>query len=153
MSITTNELLGIKKFDLTELDTVNAAAYKDIDLQPPEGTIYKIIDLRVHIPDGIGSSSGTHWLAGYHFGAVDYRDKLFNILSNFGNTIEVTTNGFGGDSESPSTQPEQLHFMFDGCLWANYDNPFLFRYSNALDVNQTGTRKLVLLVAVCKEAL
>jgi hypothetical protein len=134
--------------DETESTTVNAGANGDISLQPPDGYIYEVISFKWSIP-GIAASAGNHNVYIY----IDLtRSFAIATAQNVGtnNIVYNYDNWETAASETPSQVREQ--FKLPEHIIASNDYPVLFRYANGTDTNQTGSRILILLIRVFREA-
>ena len=154
MRTESNNLLGFKIIDLTDDSTVNTSTTNDQTIQPPNGLMYLPTTLYIYIPDPSGSSSGTHGLYLAYDVTDITRTGIWKIVSNTGNSIGTYYGAFNGDNESPSTSADQQRAISGICHnWITYDRPVTLRYTNDTDVNQTGTRKVIIGLEVHKNVL
>jgi len=127
--------------DLSDDTTVTHAPTTIVNtLQPPAGYIYEVVALYYRANHPVGDTAGTHKLK--IIGQNSSFDYYASITSNF--DVDITITGgylFGGTSKLPVTAAYQWDVMHH-CLFASYDQPLDFRYTNSLDVDQTGTRTL-----------
>jgi len=147
-----SSFLGLKMIDLSDDTTVASGGGSDTQtLQPPQGQIYKIIELSVDIPDPVGSSANYHRLSIGYQNFTDSNDIIF-IQGNFGTDIRIYNGGLGGDVVYPADDNNQLPLKRT-MIYASYTEPLDFVYTNNTDVNQTGTRKIEIMTAVYKDLI
>jgi len=149
MTAARKEFLGLKYLDLTTTDAVAASADDNIEITPPDGQIYELIDLSVNIPDPAGSSAGTHTLTIATLGIFSTLNGKLSGKSTTGNYIKMGDYyGITADnSELPSDTSDQLNW-FNGKIWASPSYTMKIRYSNDTDVQQAGTRTMKFLFKV-----
>ena len=141
-----------KLVDLTDNTQVNSGGATNTQaLRPADGKIYEVVHMYVYIPDAVGSTAGTHKIeCAYN----DESDASGNFLIQ-GNTgtayIGITCAGFVGDAEQPAGLPTQFDRIKS--LTASYDYYINFKYTNSLDANQTGTRRIEIWVKEFDEVI
>jgi len=146
-----SEFLGIKLIDLSDDTTVSAAGGTDTQtLQPPKGQIYQIIQFDIEIPDPVGSTANNHKFNVKYQNMTDGDITFCN--SNTGSDIKWNAYGWIGTTEVPGSDNEQFDLIHGGQIWASYDQPVDFVYVNLTDADQTGTRRLEIMVKVWKDA-
>jgi len=149
--------IGIKKIDLSDDTTVTSGGGTNTQtLQPPQGLIYKICRLMIYIPDPAGSAANDHILSAEWDNSITLQAQaLFYLKASFGNPILTSYGSFQANStEAPGAATQQDN-MITGIShnYATYDYPITFDYTNNTDVNQTGTRSLIIYVEVYKDLL
>jgi len=133
--------------DLSD-DTTVAHAPTTVEtlLQPPEGYAYQLIMWNIRMPDPAGSAAGTHTLRCHQQGLSYIDNRLWQAVSNTGTDIVVGRYfQIIATTDSPSQSSDQSDMMRGGC-WATHAMPIIFEYTNGTDVDQSGTRKIQLLV-------
>lgn len=144
-----NRLLGMKLIDLSDNTQVNSGGGTNTQtLQPPQGLMYKVVDMYYSAIDPVGSSANNHRLYVNWSGRSDY-GPIF-ISANTGANIKIQYNGFDGTAEVPANIGDQYKVMREW-LHCTYDLPIEFKYENNTDANQTGTRTLEIIVEVYAE--
>lgn len=122
-------------------------------LQPPKGFVWEVISVYSQIPDPVGSAAGTHVLEIYPLNRENALDEFSTITSNTGSNISIRNSiGIQADTETPSNIAQQYE-MLHNIMVASYDEPLAFSYTNSTDVDQSGTRYLVITVKEYREAI
>jgi len=153
-----NKTAGIAGFDIINLsndDTVTSGNDNDQTLQPPQGFIYQVVGITYHAPDPVGSGAGTHQLEVYHadMGLATVYFDGFRVIGNTGSGVFIHKVGLQGDNdEKPANDNQQFPLLYQW-LYASYDHPLTFKYTNDTDVSQTGTRGCYVAVLIHKEAM
>ena len=142
---------AIEVIDLTATATVtHGPTSSTVQLKPPVGFVYEIVDIGYTAPDPAGSAAGTHSLHCNYLGAFS---DVFRILCTTGTALFISVSGFFGDSsETPATDPDQYRLMRK-YLVASNAVPLEFVYTNSTDVDQVGTRTLIVVVKKYREAI
>lgn len=145
MAYNINQGFKLKLIDLSDDTQVNSGGGTNTQtLQPPNGKIYQVIDIYMHIPDPVGSSANAHTMD-VSFQNCYLNENLAYISANTGTAMYISNSGFVGTSEQPSNAREQYLFAHHS-LFCSYDQPINFLYTNNTDANQTGTRRLEIFV-------
>lgn len=157
MGYTHNPYFKLIQIDLTTTDTVASGGTESIlDLDTPAGFIDKIVDVRVNIPDPVGSTAGSHNLKIYHDGiaGADPNNYLISIASNTGTDIAIKNLQLVGNTELPSNARDQFFLLaLQDLFWSSNSYPVRFRYYNNTDANQTGSRVIICLCLRHKESV
>ncbi len=151
MAINTgNSFLGLKF--ITQDETMSVAASNgtiNYTLTPPIGQIYKIKNIFLAIEPPIGASSGTHRVYLKPNGTL-YQGA---IVSTFDHGVYIRYYAFEGNStEQPSGATEQMNFLLNA-ISCSSTVPFVMRYDNNTDVEQTDSMELQYVVEIYKEVL
>ena len=147
-----NSLLKLRVHNLNDDTQVNAGGNTNTQkIEPVAGTIEKVAAIHMVIP-AIGGASGNQSMAIKLNADATYTFTVAELIGANGGAIYITKSNFVGDTESPSSGPEQLKLILDGMI-GNNDYNMSFVYRNDSDVNQTGTRVLQVLTKVYKEVL
>jgi hypothetical protein len=139
----------LKQIDLTDNTTVaHAPSSNTQTLQPPAGKIYEIVRIFYLAGDPAGSSAGTHSLTVTYDTTYTTYFGILYMSSTTGNDLATYFSLLVGNSaEAPASDTIQAQLNNGvGQLLASHDYPISFIYTNSTDVDQTGTRRLVILV-------
>jgi len=144
------EFLGIKYIEDNQTATLNAAGTEQIQLQPPKGYVYKLIDLYFTAP-AMAGSDGNHKVYLYN-NSIGFSPFYGFMVGTSSITLYQTSWLTAMGTEHPANSIDQISYLNNN-IWASYENPYTFDYRNETDANQTGTRKYNFLVQVFKEVL
>jgi len=142
----------LKLVDLSDDTTVADGATNTQTLQPNNGEMYKVKNIWYQAP--ANANAGNHELYIKQQNAPNLNGVEYYALvrSDDASTVAIGRGGFYGDvAEDPADAIDQYAVMHDVII-ATYDQPVDFIYENNTGINQTGTRKLYLLVEVYSEA-
>lgn len=153
MGMGTENRCRLELISLTTADAVAAAGEDIIQLKPDVGFLYEVIGLMARIPDPVGSGAGDHQLEIFRNGREHANDEYITITSNTGVDIVIRDSvGFQGTTEAPSATAQQYDMMHS-VMWASNANPLDFKYDNDTDVEQSGTRNIMVYVKKWREAI
>lgn len=141
----------IEVITLTDDTTItHAPTTQTLQLKPDVGFVYEVLDIGYQAPDPVGSGAGTHQLYISYNGAFN---DMARIKATTGNAVWIAITGFDGDSsEVPSAIGDQYDIMHNR-LHASNSVPIDFAYTNSTDVDQSGTRTLIIVVKKYREAI
>lgn len=138
----------LKILDFTTTDTVTHAPTSTTQLlQPDKGKLWIVRGIYYNAPDPVGSAAGHHDLSFYPMNIIEALNKAAIVKGNFGTQLIIGLNStLTGDTEQPTGTEPQMNIIYRGLIWASYDCPAAFVYTNTTDVDQTGNRKFYVLV-------
>jgi len=145
-------IAGIQLINVSSSSTVNAGNNEGVSIQPPEGQLYKILQLELKVNSPGGTTSGTHKFYAINLNALS-ASWHFKAESAHGSSIAVGAyHQFNADSsEEPDSDTDQMTVMHN--LWASNAYPLRIIYDNGTDVNQTNQRTIKALVLVYQEII
>ena len=133
----------IELVDLTSTGTIAPAGTDAITLQPPEGYAYQILDMNLRASLPAGGSSGTHEFKGRITG--NYHDEFW-VIAAFNSVVYIAPYDFNGpDTERPTAIGQQFPTIHE-TMYCTNDNPLVITYTNDTDVDQTGSRTVIVIV-------
>ena len=118
-------------------------------LQPPVGFIYEAIDFYWNVP-GVGGATGAHYCY-IQWDAAGTRQIMIAANTDT-NGIRYRNQDWDlSSSDAPSSQPSQ-GFTPNCKIIASNSIPVYFQYKNSLDTAQAGTRTLIIVAKMYREA-
>jgi len=146
----------LKVGDYTNSSTVAPAGDHEITFAPDHGFLRKILSIYIDIPNPVGSTAGNHYLHAYWNTASKIGSTYIYLDTPTGTAIKTYYGEFvASTTEKPSNSTLQSEVLLGGAteLWASKDYPIYFYYYNNTDVNQTGSRRLIIRYLEMNEGL
>jgi len=133
---------------------ITAGNSTDFTLQPNQGEIYAIINMRFNANSVPASGSGTH----YFIGIYDETKVMYAFLCQSDHASNCRINiddklAFTGDvAEAPSDASSQYQVITNRIITVSHDHPLIIRYVNDTDATQTNDIEGIVLIEVYGEA-
>jgi len=141
-TIAVNDRPELDQVEVRQTSTLGSDSTATTEIYAPEGSVYRILAMRILAPAPSGAGSGDHYIklntlgeVGVLFGSIGYDTDLWFTNSQWQNTM---------DEDYPNGAGETLEALQS--LTATDDSPVSIVYRNRTDVDQTQTREVDLVV-------